>query len=220
MKIAAIGQIEDDFILDQVMKQTVQTEQIFYVDPDPAIGIDNRRKRIARNHKYLRKMVEQSEAEYVWQVEGDAVLEPDTLERLIYSYQTIHDPKKAYVSGIQVGRHGIYALGAWHIAEDHKSFESLDHNLQGLQRVDATGFYCLFGRKEDWLKGTASWNDERWGPDVVWGLSLKKLGYNIYVDMNIKVGHKALRGTIHPDHLSTCNVRFWKDNHAWKYKTT
>lgn len=220
MKIAVIGQIEDDHIISEINKQNVQPDlRLLYTDPSPAQGIDERRKRIAENHKKLVDMARKENFDYVWQIEGDGVYESDTLSRLITTYVNMHDSKCAYISGIQVGRHGIYSLGAWHIADTRQSFRSLDYKARGLQKVDATGFYCLFAPKDIWLQGTASWNGERWGPDVNWSLSLREMGYNIYVNMNIKVGHKTQRGIIHPEHLSTCNVKFYKNDDEWVYKT-
>lgn len=216
MRVLAIAQVEDRANLDtQILKQTVRPDRtVFYVDKSPAHTITERRKRIAWNHQKLRHIVQAYESEYVWQLEGDVDLPEDALESLLKTHASINDPQLGYVSGVQVGRHGIYALGAWHVQED--AFQSLDYKSKGLQQVDATGFYCLLAKRDVWLQGECSWSGEPYGPDVVWSLSLE---YNKYVDMNLKIGHKTSRGTIHPDQLSTCNVRFYKDGNDWKYKT-
>lgn len=219
MQILAIAQVEDRTNLDaQILKQTVQPScTIFYVDTDPATTIETRRKRIADNHKKLELYVKAYKPDLVWQLEGDCELQPDTLERLIDDYKKLESPDLAYISGIQVGRHGLYCLGAWtDFTED--SFLSLDHTKQGIQPVDATGFYCLLAPTEAWLQGQAEWNGEPYGPDVAWGLSLRAKGYKIYADMDIHVGHIVKNGIIRPSDMSTCNVAFSKINGTWKYK--
>lgn len=218
MNILVVAQVEDKTnLLKQIAKQTVQPDDVFiYVDDSPAKGIQERRKRISENHEILRQAVIEREPFLVWQLEQDVDLEPDYLERLIQSYiQTARlDPDFGYISGIQVGRHGLYHLGAWHIGDE--TFESLDYKSTGVQLVDATGMYCLLAPADVWLKGKCRWSGEAWGPDVNFGLSLNK---NIYVDMNLPVGHIIKRGIIHPAHASTCNVKFYKDGERWVYKT-
>ena len=171
LRILALAQVENRENLDeQILKQTVQPDRIvFYVDENPERGINARRKRIADNHQKLKDVAEAYKPDLIWQLEGDCILPEDCLERLLETYRILKKDNFGYVSAIQVGRHGIYAIGAWHIGEDE--FESVDKNLTGIQEVDATGFYCLLSPYKVWREGTASWDGERWGPDVNWGLS-------------------------------------------------
>lgn len=218
MKVLCIAQVEDRKYIDfEVAKQTIQPDRvIFHVDKEPAKGINARRTRIAENHKLLQGIVKAYQPDLVWQVEGDVILPPDALERLIAHYGKLKADDFGYVSGIQVGRHGIYCLGAWvNFTED--SFESIDHRLTGLQPVEATGFYCLLAPTDVWLSGKCEWADEPWGPDVNWGLSIPG---RKYVDMDLHVGHITSTGIIRPDGISTCNVRFEKQDGRWKYKTS
>ena len=216
LNVLAIAQVEDRANLDeQILKQTVQPDKvIFYIDENPAKGINERRKRIADNHAKLQAIVKAYKPDLVWQVEEDGVYPKDTLERLIMQYNKLNAPDFGYISGIQVGRHGLYHLGAW-VNFTADSFESLDYRLKGIQEVEATGFFCLLAERNKWLAGTASYNDEPYGPDVVWGLSTP---YKKYVDMSIEVGHKVKGGVIEPKHISTCNVRFYKNEKGeWKF---
>jgi hypothetical protein len=216
MKILAIGQVENDkFILDQINKQTVKPTNIaFYTDLAPEIGVEARRIRIAENHQELRNIVKVVKPDLVWQIEQDAVLPDDCLERLIARYRELEGCDFGYVSGIQIGRHGIYCIGAWKVGEDE--FTSINKKLKGIQEVDATGFYCLLAPTDVWLSGIASWNGEPWGPDVNWGLSINK---KKYVDMDLHIGHKTKSGIINVTDISTENVRFYKDNGRWNFKT-
>lgn len=217
MKILCIAQAENSETLEkELRKQTVIPDEIiFHIDKEPATGINNRRKRIAYNHNtHLRPIVISSDADLIWQVEQDSILETDTLERLISRYNELKDNDFGYISGIQVGRHGLYCLGAWKNFTDD-SFESLDYKLDGLQEIEATGFYCLLAPKDIWLSGTCEWNNEPYGPDVNWSRSINK---KKYCDMDIKIGHKVKGGIIRPEHISTCNVVFYKENNEWKFK--
>lgn len=222
MKVLAIASLENRENLDeQIAKQTVQPYRVIYhEDKNPAKGIENRRKRIAQNQDKLKEIVKayKHECDLVWQLEGDSVLPANCLDRLLdnlYSHHIQKDPANlGYISGIQVGRHGLYHIGAWrNITKD--SFESIDYKLKGIQKVDATGLYCLLAPIETWLDGKASWNGEPYGPDVNWSLSLNK---DIYVDMNLEIGHKIKGGIIMPSDPSTTNVRFNKTAKGWEYK--
>lgn len=217
MKILCVIQAENLNFYDEIAKQTVKPNDIIvYKDEDPAKTIETRRKRIAENHHKLVESVEevQSDYDFIWQIEGDAEIPEDALERLIEDYKFLsQDNDVAYVSGIQVGRHGVYCLGAWHVSDDE--LKSADHRLEGLQEVDATGFYCLLAPIDKWLSGKASWDGQIYGPDVVWGLSL---GGKKFIDMRIKLGHKIKSGVIRPDDLSTCNVSYKKIDGKWHFK--
>jgi len=220
MNILCIAFVENDKnIKAQIAKQTVQPDDIFiYVDSNPAVKLDDRRKRIAHNQNILKEVVQELKPDYVWQLEGDCDLHEDTLKMLISSMLELIPAKDfGYVSGIQVGRHGLYCLGAWTDFTD-KSFKSLDYKLQGIQEVDATGFYCLLAPTKVWLQGMPSWDGEPYGPDVVWGLSLREKGYKIYCNMDIEVGHIVYNGIIRPSDLSTCNANFYKEGNTWNYK--
>lgn len=216
VKILALAQCEDRTSLDkQIRKQTVQPDRVvFYIDKNPAKGINPRRQRIAENHKQLQAIVSAYKPDLVWQVEQDGIYPPDTLERLLAGYNKLKNDCFGYISGTQVGRHGLYHLGAW-VNFKYDSFESLDYKLKGIQRVEATGFYCLLAPASVWLGGKCEWNGEPYGPDVVWSLSIKG---KKYVDMDIQIGHQIKNGIIEVSNLSTCNVKFINVDGKWKFK--
>ena len=215
MKIIAVAQVENsENLVKQIEKQTIAPEKTYiFTDPKPAKTINARRKRIADNHQKLVDLVKNVDCDLIWQLEQDVDLPEDCLERLLGRVIQM-DSDLGYISGIQVGRHGLYCLGAWtNFTKD--SFESLDYKLKGIQPVDATGFYCLLAPKKVWLKGKASWNGEPYGPDVVWSRSIPE---NKYVDMGISIGHIVKQGIIRPEHPSTCNARFYNTSEGWKYR--
>lgn len=219
MNILCVAAVEDDTnIRKQIEKQTLKPNNIFiHIDKDPAKGINRRRKRIGENQRILMEAVEDLKPDLVWQIESDGEYPEDALETLYADYLHLRDKVKlAYVSGTQVGRHGLYCLGAWKF--DEEGFESLDYRLTGLQEVDATGFYCLLAPAKVFLKGLPEWTDEPYGPDVCFGLSLRAQGYRIYCDMDISIGHVIKNGIIYKEQLSTCNARFYQEGNKWNYK--
>jgi hypothetical protein len=216
MNILAVAQVEDSTNLEkQIAKQTIQPDGVnIFVDENPANTINERRTRIAENHQRLRQSVIEYKPEYVWQLEGDVDLPENALERLYGHLLRLGDI--GYISGIQVGRHGLYCLGAWtNFTED--SFQSIDHTLTGVQQVEATGFYCLLAPANVWLSGVASWTDEPYGPDVTWGRSIPEPKY---VDMGLHIGHVIKNGTIRPDQPSTCTAYFKLEDGKWNYRTS
>jgi hypothetical protein len=217
--ILVIAQVEDPYHIErEIEKQTVQPDYMYiYHDKHPAKGINNRRKRIARNHKILKDAVASIQCDYVWQVEGDCILPENALERLIIGLDELREERVGFLSAAQVGRHGVYAIGGW-IFEDDEHFHSVDYKVKDIQEVHGAGFYCLLSKKDVWLKGNASWNGERWGPDVNFGLSLTNKGYRNFLDTRIEIGHATSRGMISVSDPSTCNVKFFKKDGIWKYE--
>lgn len=219
MRILAVAAVEDYKNVDaQIAKQTIQPDdKIIFVDPTPAKGIDNRRRRIADNQKRLQHLVSKLDYDLIWQLEGDVDLPENCLETLIKNYKELKQKDKnfGYVSAIQIGRHGLYCIGAW-VNFRFGHFESIDYHLKGLQPVEATGFYCLLASKKVWLSGKCQWTNEPYGPDVVWGLSINK---RKYVNMDLHIGHIIKSGTILPEHLSTTTAVFDLQDGRWKYTT-
>jgi hypothetical protein len=215
MNILCIAQVENREHIDkEIIKQTIQpTRTIFYIDREPATGINKRRERIAQNHKKLQDIVKAYKPDFVWQVEQDSVLPENALERLIGHYITLGEDV-GFISGVQVGRHGLYALGAWQF-DDMDNFHSVDYTKTGLQEVDATGFYCMFAPAKVWLATKCEWTGEVYGPDVVFGLNI---GKKKYVDMDLHIGHKTKRGIIKVTDMSTCNVKYFIKDGRWTYK--
>jgi hypothetical protein len=217
MKILAVAYVQPEqrqHTITQFMHQTVQPDAtLLFVDDDPADGIDARRKRIADNQHHIKRTVSREYTDYdvVFQIEGDAVLPDDALERLVAQYEK----RPAIYSGIQVGRHGIYCIGAWHVNDDRTEFQSIDPSLTGIHRVDAMGLYCFIMPTKHFIDTPCWWDGERYGPDVNFFLStpLKK-----YVVMDVEVGHKTATGIIRPSDPSTCVARFYMVNNEWRFE--
>ena len=134
--VMLVAQVENHKNLKRLLKkQTVQPDIVFiYTDPEPAKGINLRRRRIVENHKKLVEAVEKEKPDLVWQVEGDCDLPENALETLLKDYKELKGKKFGYVSGTQVGRHGLYILGAWIFKPDLTEFKSLDYKSTGFHK--------------------------------------------------------------------------------------
>lgn len=220
--IVAICYAEDTALAkEQVEKQTIKVDDaIFMTDSTPAIGIEARRERIAElqvmaQWKIDRKLFTDDlkpEDVVVWQIEGDSVIPEDALERLLKHYDTNDE---AVYSGVQIGRHGLYCIGAWHINQDETVIESVDHNKHGLVEVDGMGLYCYIMRADLFIKAESYWSGQKLGPDVNW---FRSLDVPKYVDMDLHIGHYYKGGIIEVDSLATCNARFTKVKDEWIFE--
>lgn len=233
MTVMAVAQVEDRANIDaQIKKQTTQPDRIFIlVDKNPAApavslaaNINARRAKIAANHQLLRKAVMKTKPDLVWQLEGDGELPENCLDRLISSYRQLRaeNSRLAYVSAVQVGRHGLCVIGAWHFNDGpNQKYSSADPVAKGIISVDATGMYCLLADARAWLEGQCAWDGQPYGPDVVFGLSLKAKKYDIYIDMGLAVGHITENKTLYPHNVSVCRAEFYKDEskNKWLYRT-
>lgn len=219
MRVHCVASVENsDLVEEQIKKQTRQPDvTTITLDSNPEKGIEERRKKVVENHKKLKHAVEREESDLIWQLEGDSVVPEDCLEHLLERFDVLKAKDFGFISGAQVGRHGIKCVGAWKVGEDY--FYSIDHARTGIVQIDAAGFYCYMSPRDVWLKGECEWNGERWGPDVNWGLSLTTQGYKGYVDMDLSIGHKVEHGIIYKEDPSTTNVKFYKENGEWKHKT-
>lgn len=213
MRVGVVAMVEDDkMLLREINKQTRQPDNIMIItDYAPARGIQARRHRIAVNQQMLKRAVNTLNVDMIWQLEQDVILPEDCLERLINDYEALNRP--GFVSGIQIGRHGIYCIGAWHLYDDY--FISVDPKAKGFVKVNATGLYCLLTSKETWMGATATYNGEPWGPDVNWGVSISKPKY---VDMELHIGHRTNYGEIWPDHPPVCQAKFTKQGNGYAFE--
>jgi len=230
-RVLVVANVEsEELVREQITKQILPPgivpedvlpfDFLILTDKKPAVGIEARRTRIAELQTDLQAEVAnhldynelEPENVLVWQLEGDSVVPEDALAILIRRFLK---NENAVYSGVQIGRHGLYCIGAWHITNDDTVLESVDHRLKGTQVVAGMGMYCYVVRADYFIKARCWWNGERWGPDVNWfrSMPLPKL-----VDMDLHIGHYYKGGIIEVDSLATCNARFTKIKDDWIFE--
>lgn len=171
-----------------------------------------RRSRIAWVLNRAKVMI--GETDYVLGLEDDTDFPPRTLKEFLAIAKDTAD--FGIVSGIQVGRWGCTMVGIWR-ADQLTKPERLWTVApgRGIQRVDATGFYCFLTPTELFKSVNHAWGDPA-GPDVHYGLELRKRGYRVLADWDVPCGHRTEKGTLRPSDVDIKQIRFQKDGGTWR----
>ena len=156
-----------------------------------AFSIPDRRRHIVSIHNQLRGLI--GDADWVFSIEDDGVLQPDSLDRLVNVAQYHQDA--GMVTGVELGRWGVPYVGAWVVDDmnDVQVITSIENKtLQALpfavQEIDACGLYCALIRA-DYYKQHEFFTDNGLGPDVNLGLFLRQNGFKNYIDWGVSVTH-------------------------------
>jgi hypothetical protein len=182
--------------------------------PRREFSINTRRRRIAAIHNEIRKLIKP--CEYVFLIEDDGVLPAHALSRLMADYQA--HPYAGFIEGVELGRWGIPHVGAWRADDvyDTKRLESamparpelLNEAGSAIGRVpdevveeiDAGGLYACLTRYRHYVDHEFQpYEGCAFGPDIEWGIALRRQGYRNYLDWSVAVEHCRPDGTsTHP----------------------
>lgn len=176
-------------------------------DHEPNEGhIITRRKRIVEIHEQSKSLIANLDGEFILGLEDDTVFENLSVKRL-YSKACLEDT--GLVSTYEAGRWFNKLIGIW-------GFDDIENPTQcwtllpnsDFEEVDATGWYCYLTRKQYWLDATYHTDiADPYGPDVNFGLYLRKRGLINYVDWEQPTGHNAgdviilPEGKLHVEHF-------------------
>lgn len=147
-----------------------------------------RRLRISDIHNESKKYI--VDCKYVLGLEDDTICPPTTLKRLLQHYSMY--PYAGFIGGVELGRWGIPYVGAWKVDDIYEptKIESLPLG-KGLQEVDSSGFYCYLTTRDNYmLHKYEPFDNNGLGPDVNFGIALRREGLSNYVDWEIKCIHK------------------------------
>lgn len=164
-----------------------------------------RRKRIASQMNLARELVE--ECDFVWILEDDTIWPASALRQLKIAFKALNGAQDvAMVSGLQVGRWGYKMLGAWKCDdvrdphEWHTISPKIVDGLYDVEEVDATGLYCALVSFRDFKDTPFRIDPVGLGPDVLFGLDLRKQGKRIFVMPDLHCGHAlSEEETLWPD---------------------
>lgn len=136
----------------------------------------------------------ESEADYILWLDSDMTFKPDTLIRLL---KDIEDNKLDIVSALYFRRSHPYspvAFSKFDFVDNEAVFENYTGELSGLHKVEGVGFGCLlmdaqvvfdvFGKYGDCFSPIA-----KVGEDLSFLWKARQLGYETYLDCDIKCGH-------------------------------
>lgn len=181
----------------------------------------NRRIRISKLHNFAKQYIG-DKYKYVMIIEDDTIVPRDAFKKLYNHYlDKIH---AGFIQGIEAGRWGIKYLGAWNINDIYNPTEITSTELlDGLQEVDAGGFYCMLTRADNYMKHDFKGYDyNQLGPDVDYGIEMRQLGMQNYTDYSIKCIHKRTDGNdviVDKDynivkHVKNNNDNRWRVSHV------
>lgn len=146
-----------------------------------------RRTRIAEIKNFSKDFIK--DVDFVFSTEDDTVVPPHALSRLLKNYDAYG--YAGMIQGVQIGRWGMSYVGAWKFDDIYRptKLSSLLPS-QGITEVDAGGFYCYLTKAENYLAHIYEpFAQNAMGPDVNYGLWLRREGFKNYTDWSIKCGH-------------------------------
>ncbi len=172
-----------------------ETLTIHYKASEPKSNYDilARRLRIADIHNTAKQHV--FNTEYVMIIEDDTFVPYNAFKRL-YEHYIYKDRFAGFVQGIEAGRWGIKYLGAWTVDNIYEPTEIISLELQdGVKQVDAGGFYCFMTKSEYYVNHDFKpFDNNGLGPDVDFGIEMRRQGLKNYTDFMVKCRHKSSDG--------------------------
>lgn len=182
-------------------------------DHEPTeVRVNVRRQRIAEVMNQLKEMVKKTDGDIVVGFEDDTVFEDLDLRKLYLPL--LADDSIGFVEGVQSGRWGVKMVGAWSV--DDLVNPTIVETLflgSGYEEIDGGGLYGYACLTELFLAHTFKWDDEPYGPDVDFGLFIRRKGYKCLVDWDTKFLHNDHNVLIRPENI--IKIRYTKINDNW-----
>lgn len=158
-----------------------------------------RRQRIAQLHEDSKELIANLDGEFVLGLEDDTTFKNLNVNRM---WLRARADQVGFVSAYEAGRWFSKYIGIWKTDNpwEPKEIHSLTP-IGEFEEIDAAGWYCFLTKKQHWLEATyetETW--QPWGPDVNFGLELRRKGFKNYVDWNQPCGHYDQGRIIKPVH--------------------
>lgn len=184
--------------------------------PVRKFNIEGRRQRIAEIHNFAKQHI--TNAKYIFMLEDDTIVPNNTLEKLLNDY-SLH-PFAGVISGVELGRWGVTYAGIWKADDvyEPKEIRSLSIGT-GTEEVDATGFYACLTKAEIYMAHDFKpFEHNDLGPDVDYGIELRRQGYKNYVNWGVQCIHKREDMDISIKTHPVQQVTFNKTDRGWKQR--
>lgn len=162
---------------------------------DDRARIYQRRQRIMDLKERSKKVI--SATRYVYSIEDDTFVPPDTFAKL-YKHIT---PEVGLVTAVEAGRWGIKMVGVWEIIDDEQGNPlivrtKLPPEVPSIEEIQGSGWYCYITRVDLFKKLIARDNGEPMGVDVCYCYDVIKEGYKALVDWSVHCEHHTRQGEI------------------------
>lgn len=183
----------------------------------PSVSIFKKhRQRIADVHNEIKSLI--NECDYVFLLEDDTLPPLNVMQELVRN--ATEYPYAGFISAIEIGRWGYEMIGGWRANDVYTPTEITSVPLgEGVVKVDAAGLYCCIVKKDMYLKHYFEPFQNILGPDVNFGLELRKQGYQNYLNYNLRCKHLTKRGEIAVENANIVQVQVKKENNEWTQGT-
>ena len=176
-------------------------------------SIKSRRQRIADIHNELKGYIKNTD--YIFLTEDDTLYHPSTLRKLQETYSNY--PNAGFITGVQVGRWGLRYVGLWEVDNVYETTKISSSGLkEGVHKIDASGFYCLLTKKENYIKHNFQSFQDILGPDVNFGIEMRRQGFDNYVDFRVNCTHLTPKEQLKVENIEY--IQYEKSHDKWWQK--
>lgn len=183
----------------------------------PNVGsIRARRQRISDIHNEVKKHI--GACDYIWLIEDDTLFPMNALKKLVD--HMLMNPYAGFITGAELGRWGFLHLGAWKTNDVYApTIIESPYLEKGLQEIDAAGLYCCLVRRDIYMNHFFTPFEDILGPDVHFGLELRKAGYKNYIDYDMHCSHLTKKGEIKIFNSEIIKILLEKIDGKWTQTT-
>ena len=188
--------------------------------------IKGRRIRISNIHNQIRSILTSdykfAKSNYIFGVEDDTIVPPDALIKLHHGYMIY--PNAGFIEGLELGRHSDTYVGAWRVDDIYttSSFTSLsEQDISGeIQPIDSGGLYCFLTKYHAYIDHIFKpFENNDLGPDANFGISLRRDGYENFIDTSIRCIHLSGNDRIVYPKNKIVQIEVRKNKHGWTQRT-
>lgn len=176
--------------------------------------INARRLRISDIHNEIKQHL--WDTIFILGIEDDTVVPNNTLQKLLKDF--IDLPHAGFIEGVELGRWGVPYVGAWRFDDiyEPKQISSIIKK-DNIEKVDAGGFYCFMSRLDTYESHDFKpFDGNSLGPDVNYGISLRRQGYENYIDWSISCKHLTKDKSISLFNTTPKKITFTKRDNRWR----
>lgn len=192
--------------------------------PVGEVNMATRRNRIKDMLEFSKPYI--PDTDFVFMVEDDTEIKPDAMISLLTDYENLAavGVKVGLIEGAQVGRHGYRMIGGWRMDDlnDPQVMETIPFTRSTLlEKIDGGGLYCMLTPTKLFKAHKWQWHAECFSVDVMYGIELRKQGYQNFIDWSVEAGHvQKNEATLYPNE-NCAVVRYEKQPEGfWKLMNT
>ena len=178
-----------------------------------------RRERIVDIHEQIKQYI--GDCDFIMGIEDDTSFPKFTLKLFLEDYAL--NPHMGFVEGIELGRRKYTYIGAWLVDDiyETKEIRSImpEDGSESLTEIDAGGFYCFLTRRETYMTHKFdTFDNNQFGPDVNFGITLRRKGYSNFIDWHVNCTHMSENGNVVLGKNDPERLIFTRGKEYWRYR--